>query len=359
MTRMNTTIDFTDREPLRRVWLIAAAWAAVAVLQAFTLYFQEQLPFVYGLLSSAMNYSIMAVLVWMSCVLSARLRLWTRPVMRALPVYLGLGVVGIAIWSLIELAAMRAFVGPNFWARVFADTWMFQLLAASFTYTAAFALGLVVQTFDREHESRERAARLEAAAHAAEIDAIKGQLRPHFLLNSLNSILALVDDDPAEARRMIVRLSSLLHTVFDGLDEPFVSLDRELAMVRDYLEVERIRFGDRLQFTVDADPAAANALVPPLLLQPLVENAVRHGIEPNSAAGSLSVRVQVEQGRLQIRIANSTTNGNGRRGTGRGLELTRHRLRTVYGDARAGFTAGPDGSGFAASLDLPMVPHRA
>ena len=130
-------------------------------------------------------------------------------------------------------------------------------------------------------------------------------------------------------------------------------------MVRDYLEVERIRFGDRLRFTVDADPAAADALVPPLLLQPLVENAVRHGIESNSDAGSLSVRVQVEQGRLQIRIANSTTNGNGRRGTGRGLELTRHRLRTVYGDAGAGLTAGPDGSGFAASLDLPMVPHRA
>jgi hypothetical protein len=354
---MDNTIDFSDREPIPRVWLIAAAWAVVALLQAFTLYFQEGLALVYALISSAMNYSIMALLVWASCALSVRLRLWSRPVLPALASYVGLGLAGIAIWSGIELAAMRAFVGPDFWTRVFADTWMFQLLAAAFTYAAAFALGLVIQTFDREHESRERAARLEATAHAAEIDAIKGQLRPHFLLNSLNSVMALVDDDPAEARRMLGRLASLLHTVFDGLDEPVVPLSRELGMVRDYLEVERIRFGDRLQFTVDADPAAGEALVPPLLLQPLVENAVRHGIEPNPAAGSLSVRAQVEQGRLRIRIANTASNGNGRSGTGRGLELTRHRLRAVYGDAQAGFTAGPDGAGFTATLDLPMVPH--
>ncbi len=223
---------------------------------------------------------------------------------------------------------MRLMVGANFWERIFAATWMFQLLGAMFTYAAAFALGLVVQTFDREHESRAHRARLEAATHAAEIETIKGQLRPHFLLNSLNSILALVDDEPAEARRMIGRLSSLLHTVFDGLDEPFIPLERELRMVRDYLEVERIRFGDRLQFTVDADSNAAEVLVPPLLLQPLVENAVRHGIEPNAAPGTLSVQAHVARGRLQIRITNSATGANGRNGTGRGLELTRHRLRT-------------------------------
>jgi two-component system sensor histidine kinase AlgZ len=166
----------------------------------------------------------------------------------------------------------------------------------------------------------------------------------------------LIDDDPAEASRMIGRLSSLLHTVFDGLDEPFVPLARELDMVRDYLEVERIRFGDRLQFTVEADGSAAAALVPPLLLQPLVENAVRHGIEPNAGPGSLRVEAQADGGRLRIRIANTVTSTNSQ-GTGRGLALTRHRLRAVYGDEGIDFSAGPDAGEFAASLDLPMVPH--
>jgi two-component system sensor histidine kinase AlgZ len=97
--------------------------------------------------------------------------------------------------------------------------------------------------------------------------------------------------------------------------------------------------------------------VPPLLLQPLVENAVRHGIEPSTAPGTLHVRACVEQGRLQIRIANTVNGTNGRGGTGRGLELTRHRLRTIYGEGRARFGAGPEGGEFAANLDLPMVPH--
>ena len=358
MTRLDRTIDLSDRAPLGRVWLIAGAWAMVSLLQAVTLTYHEGLPFTYSIVSVSINYSVMASLVWVSCRLNARLRLWSRPPLRALAAYLGLGLVGMVIWSSFFLLAMRIFVGPNFWSIVFASTWMFQLLSAMFTYAAAFALGLVVQTFDREHESREREARLEAAAHAAEIDAIKGQLRPHFLLNSLNSILSLIDDEPAEARRMIGRLASLLHTVFDGLDEPFVPLARELGMVRDYLEVERIRFGDRLRFTVDADPSAAKALVPPLLLQPLVENAVRHGIEPNTAPGMLRVQAQVERGRLQIRIANTVNGANGRGGTGRGLELTRHRLRAIYGEEHVGFSAGPEMGGFEASLDLPMVPNR-
>jgi two-component system, LytTR family, sensor kinase len=360
MTQTDRTIDLSDRPaPLGRVWLMVGAWAMVSLLQAVTLSYHNGLPFTYSIISVSLDYSVMASLVWVSCRLNARLRLWSRPPLRALAAYLGLGLAGIVIWCSFFLLAMRMFVGPNFWSIVFAATWMFQLLAAMFTYAAAFALGLVVQTFDREHESREREARLEAVAHAAEIEAIKGQLRPHFLLNSLNSILALVDDEPAEARRMIGRLSSLLHTVFDGLDEPFVPLERELAIVRDYLEVERIRFGDRLQFSVDADPAATSALVPPLLLQPLVENAVRHGIEPNLSPGRLRVHAQVERGRLQIRIANTMTSTNGRGGTGRGLELTRHRLRAVYGEERVGFEAGPDATGFTASLDLPGGPRGA
>jgi hypothetical protein len=359
MTPMDQTIDLSDRTPLHRTWLIVGVWVTLSLLQAVTLSYHEGLRFTYSIISVFLNYSIMALLVWASCRLNVRLELWNRPLLRALAAYLGLGVVGIVIWCSLFLLAMRAWVGPNFWNTVFAGTWMFQLLAAIFTYAAAFGLGLVVQAFDRQHESRAREARLEATAHAAELNAIKGQLRPHFLLNSLNSIQALIDDEPSEARRMIGRLASLLHTVFDGLDEPFVPLDRELGMVRDYLEVERIRFGERLQFTVDADPAAARALVPPLLLQPLVENAVRHGIEPNTASGTLRVHADVTGGRLQILIANTVASTNARNGTGRGLELTRRRLRTVYGGQRIGFAAGPDAAGFAATLDLPITPRRA
>ena len=147
----------------------------------------------------------------------------------------------------------------DFWNIVFADTWMFQLLGTVFTY-AGPRLGSGWSCRPSTASTRAASARLRLEAPRRRRNRRdQRQLRPHFLLNSLNSILALIDDDPAEARRMIGRLSSLLHTVFDGLDEPFVPLDRELEMVRDYLEVERIRFGDRLQFTVEADDGGRSA----------------------------------------------------------------------------------------------------
>jgi two-component system LytT family sensor kinase len=352
----NVAIDLSDRAPLQRFWLVAGAWLALAMAQALVLQFQLGLSAASASFSAVIHYSTMAPLVWMSCRLNARRRLWNGPLLQALGAYILIGIVGMTVWSAAFVGVMRVAIGPAFWRIVFADSWMFQLLSASFTYAAAFGLGLAVQAIDREHEGREREARLEAVARAAEIEGIKGQLRPHFLLNSLNSLLALVDHDPAEARRMIVLLSSLLHTVFDGLDEAFVPLGRELELTRAYLEIERIRFGDRLQFSVQADDAAAAALVPPFLLQPLVENALRHGIEPSADRGVVTVSARLDAaGRLAIEVSNSVNGTHRRAGTGRGLELTRQRLRALYGERGAVLNTGRQGAGFTAAIDLPVA----
>ncbi len=109
---MDPIVDLSERRPLRRVWLIVSAWAIVALVQAITLHFSLPLRFDYALLDSVMNYSIMALLVWASCLLNVRLRLWSRRPLHALAAYLGLGAAGIAIWCAIELLAMRAWVGP-------------------------------------------------------------------------------------------------------------------------------------------------------------------------------------------------------------------------------------------------------
>jgi LytS/YehU family sensor histidine kinase len=246
-------------------------------------------------------------------------------------VHVTLGVTALAFWAATQVSLMRLFVGPSFWRLVYEDTWMFQLLVAGTTYAAGVGLGLIFQGFEREQLRRQREGQLEVAAREAELQAIKAQLQPHFLLNSLNSVLALIRHDPAAAEQMLARLASLLHAVFDRLDQQLVPLAPELDMVRDYLEVERMRFEDRLRFDIRLDSNAGAVLVPPLLLQPLVENAVKHGIEPHTRPGTIMIDAWLANGRLQIAIADTGEGPDGATaaGTGRGIELTQRRLDSV------------------------------
>ena len=140
-------------------------------------------------------------------------------------------------------------------------------------------------------------------ARDAELGAIRAQFQPHFVLNALNSLLALIDKDPALARTMVVRLADVMKSVFDRMDVPAVPLERELDLVKAYLDVERIRFGARLSAAFEIDDAARGVLVPPFLLQPIVENAVKHGIAPNAAPGTVRVSARVHNGRLRPRSA--------------------------------------------------------
>ncbi len=219
---------------------------------------------------------------------------------------------------------------------------------------------MIVESFDREQLRRQREAELELLARDAELTAIKSQLQPHFVLNSLNSILALVAHDPTRAKAMLERLASFLQSVFDRLDEPLVLLERELDTVRDYLKIEQVRFGDRLRFAIDVDGATEQVAVPPFLLQPLVENAVKHGIQPYSRQGE--VRVTARRRGARVHVAVSDTGGGPKvsRGTnGRGIDLTRRRLRATYGDDGALLSMSrEEGGGFAVSLDLPAEPER-
>jgi two-component system, LytTR family, sensor histidine kinase AlgZ len=358
MTAAASAFDFSDRAPLRRAWLAAAGWSGLAVVEALALHYQWGVNWTGSAVSAVLDYSTMGVLTWAVCMLNRRLEIWNRPAVRALPVYLALVACAAVAWWSFKVGFLRVLMGPPYWDLAFAESWMFQITSGAFAIAAAVGLGITIQAFDREHERREREVRFEVAARDLELEALKGQLRPHFLLNSLNSVLALVDDDPAAARGMIERLSSLLQMALEGLDEPLVPLERELDLMRDYLEVERVRFGDRLRYAVHLDGAPGDVLVPPLLLHPLVENAVRHGIEPSPRPGEVCVRVSRAGARLAIRIVNSVDAAHaGRPGTGRGLDLTRRRLRTAYGDASAALTAGREDETFVAVLDLPVQVH--
>jgi signal transduction histidine kinase len=355
-------IDLPDSVPRRgRLWLVVAAWTAISVIYGLILTAQVPMPLRYALVSSMAWYYSLGVFVWVAAAIDRRCALWKRPLASALMTRGVIGLIALTAWSFFILGWSRWTVGPDFWARVFAGAWMFQLSTTACVYGAGVGVGLAVLNSDRERQREQRELQLQLLARDAELTAIKAQLRPHFLFNALNSILALMEHDPAEARQMLLRLSSLLHSVFDRLDEPLVTLDRELEIVRDYLDIERIRFGDRMSFSIDADAVAKAVPVPPFLLQPIVENAVRHGIEPFARPGSVRVTGRLDGERLRLSVVDSGPGINGAgiagHGHGRGMALTLRRLQTVYGSDGATLSTGRDAAGFNVTLDLPRVPN--
>jgi two-component sensor histidine kinase len=226
-----------------------------------------------------------------------------------------------------------------------------------FSYFAVLAVAHAMQYNALFTERQVAASRLEAQLLGAQIRALEMQLRPHFLFNTLHTIASLVraERNPV-AVRMIAGLSDLLRASLrtDGPAE--IPLREELALVERYLAIEQIRFQERLKTRVSADPDALDALVPALILQPLVENAIRHGIERRAAPGRIEVAAQRRNGTLVLRVQDASTGTPvaARDGAGIGLSNTQARLRHLYGEHQRFELNGTADGGAVASVELPF-----
>jgi two-component system LytT family sensor kinase len=233
------------------------------------------------------------------------------------------------------------------------------LMRARFNLPLYWIIVSLVHTLDfyRRSEERERKAlELEARLAEAKLQALRMQVHPHFLFNTLNAIATLVHKDARAAEEMIGNLSELLRATLDTAEQE-IPLRRELDFLDRYLDIQQVRFGDRLRVEKEIDAATLEALVPTLILQPLVENAVRHGIEPNPATGVVTLRARrADNGALHLTVRDS---GGGSRtpsksASGIGLANTRGRLQELYGN-RARLTLNTDADGgFAVELEIPF-----
>ncbi len=327
------TIDLSDRPPARSWWRGPLLWTGGVLIYALVLTLQVGLPLWMSLPQSAIYlYSLaflsLPVRLWMRRSLAAG-----RPTARQLMLYVLGGIATVGLWFWANMLFNRLTIGPAYWELIYAGNWIFQLLFALTVYGTVVGLSLTAQAWRRERDRDRREAELMIVARDAELGTIRAQFQPHFVLNALNSLLALIDTNPALARTMVVRLADVMKSVFDRMDVPAVPLERELDLVRAYLDVERIRFGERLSTAFEIEEAARSVLVPPFLLQPIVENAVKHGIAPSAAPGSVRVSARVRGGKLDLEVRDSGNGVASSPGSGRGLALTRRRLETLYRDA--------------------------
>lgn len=187
---------------------------------------------------------------------------------------------------------------------------------------------------------------------AARLAELQSRIRPHFLFNALNAAMALVRVDPVRAERVLEDLGELFRgALAESASE--VSLEEEVELARRYLAIEQVRFGERLRVQWDIDPRVSRARLPPLVLQPLVENAVRHGVEPSATGADVSIKASLRQGQAVLEVVNTVPSGPRRPGRGMALANTAERLHLLH-DIGAQCQAGPAGGHFRASISVPL-----
>jgi two-component sensor histidine kinase len=217
----------------------------------------------------------------------------------------------------------------------------------------SYALGYYRKYRDREL----KAAQLESQLAQAQLDALRKQLQPHFLFNTLNTVSILIDEDTKAARNMLVRLSDLLRVTLDRARAHEVSLRQELEFIEGYLEIERTRFQDRLNVRMDIDPKTLDARVPDLILQPIVENAIRHGVAPRAAAGLIEIRARRLNGSLRLEVRDNgqgLPDGENKAGKiGVGIANTRARLAQLYGADHSFEMRNVAGGGLLVNIAIP------
>jgi two-component system LytT family sensor kinase len=368
-----------DHVPLRRSELLGifAFWTFIALLTAANGLLDPRgrglqplvagAPVTLAFVESYLWAAVTPFLFW----LTSRYSLERADRVRRVLLFVGVGVVvAILFEAVLAYLRLEVFFTPRRRSIAFNPffgmtrlLWLDDLMI----YFAVVAAGFARDYFRRYQARRDEAARLQA--HAAELHAqladarlagLRSQLDPHFLFNTLHAVSSLVERDPRGVRRMIARLSELLRSSLEEGDEPEVPLEKELAFLNRYLEIMQIRFQGRLEVETHVDPTVVDALVPTLILQPLVENAVKHGVSKVAGVGQIEIRaLRDDDDRVVLSVRD---NGPGFDGAGApgaegvGLANTRARLEQLYG-AEQSLTLRPSPNGVGAVAEVVLPYH--
>lgn len=339
--------------------LVLAGWTALALFLATQSFVASRYtfgtrPLTWGdavELSLAEWYAwalVVPLVVWIAKRVPFERQRWWRAVLVHVPVALALSVV--------KMLADQAVLGALGWAQPGRFVTL-RLHGNIITYAVIVALAHGALYYARSRERTRRAAVLESQLAKAELQVLKMQLHPHFLFNTLHAIAELMHEDVEAAEQMIVHLSELLRLSVDHASTEQVPLEEELQFLDRYLAIQRLRFGDRLQVEQTIDPAALGVRVPSLLLQPLVENAIRHGIAPRAEGGRLHINARRDGTSVWIEVQDDGPGppAQGASSGGVGLANTRARLARLYGHChQLELVRGPKG-GAVARLSVPVA----
>lgn len=356
-----------DREPPPRfpLWLLAGVWTLPALLSTFeTVVFNamsgRSMPVWRAFVSESSGWYTWALITPIVVVLGRRFPLRRETLARHVPLHLAVAVAAGAMQ-----AAVSAGVGgllatsPRPFPTMFWSWFLSQLPFSIVIYVAIVGVSDALLARRRAEERERQAERLAKELAQAQLSALRMQLHPHFLFNTLNAIMALVRDAETErAVQALSLLSDVLWTTMRSGNTNETTLADEMAFVSRYLEIERVRFGERLDVSIDVAPSLTDTLVPSFLLQPFVENALRHGLSRRREVGHLRLTAAERNGSVRIVVSDDgvglAPDWEDRMATGVGIANSRARLAALYGSsASLVLASGPTGQGTSVTIDVP------
>jgi two-component sensor histidine kinase len=369
--RVGGTSLAEEAKTIRAWWryglLVVAVWSAVAVISAIqghvnALGMGYESSFSHQLTRMFLNYSLFALLTPFVIVIARRFRFtrehWVVPLIAHVVGFFvfctAWAVLRVTFFQVHEVATSKLMT-PSL--ETLKDLWVSNFEDALWMYFPIIFLSHAVLFY---HDSRERLVQeseLQAQLARAQLSLLQAQLHPHFLFNTLHAVSTLMGRDVSAARAMIVRLSELLRQALESVDVQEVSLKRELEFIDNYLEIEKIRFQDRLTVQLEIAPLTLDALVPNLLLQPLVENAVRHGVAMQPGPGWVRIASRHVDDKLLIEIEDSglgLSQVAGPHREGIGHRNTRSRLSHIYGQGQKFELISRTGKGLLISIEVPF-----
>jgi two-component system, LytTR family, sensor kinase len=348
-----------DTRPGRR-WLegrlgLLVGWVVATLLYAVLLMEQRQIPFRLSLALSSLRFGVLAVLgvaIWRFC---ARLLAHEPSRLRLTVGHAGMALGALFAWMAIYLSLSAQLYGQTLMERL-ASIPPLQYLEFGLTYTLLICGIVVIQLSRRLDAQRRDAAELLALAREAELRALKAQIRPHFLFNVLNSIYSLIGSRPEQAREMVELVADLMRRTLDASEEQLVPVEWEMQVMDRYLRIEKVRLGSRLDVRLETRNVPAGAMMSPLLLQPLVENAVKHGIGSRPGPGTIEVQANGIQEGLEFIVRDTGPGVVGRAPelAGHGLGLTRRRLEALFGSAFSLDLLNLEPHGLEVRLRIPL-----
>jgi sensor histidine kinase YesM len=340
----------------RSILIYSLVWIVVAATQGILYYYVFEFPVpvvIIDPLFSNILFGFMGLLAWYP----------TRyiPFQRQSPIYsivahVVAGIVVLGAWVLLSVAILNAiFSQQQEYIDFLNQTVAWRSMLGGLIYLVLVLIYYLVSNSQKLQERTQQEERLKGLVRDAELNMLKSQINPHFLFNSLNSISSLTMSNPEEAREMIIRLSDFLRYSLKHRENEYVPLKEELGRMKDYLAIEKIRFGEKLLYEFDINEECEKFPVPTMIFQPLFENAIRHSVYESVDPICIRFSCEPDEGHMRMLISNDYDPGiPSRKGTGVGLQNVRQRIELAYKDKGSVQWSGKDGI-FTVTILFPRI----
>jgi len=359
-----------DENRLTKTWLGRSVLAAIFWTLLSLIFSLPSLSRGHGIMYTGMD-SVRGAFAWcwswglitpIVLALNHRLPFHRKQIARRILAHLPASLIFTAVYRCLNVAALAA-LGIGSWNalrtyRVYASWELDDILWNWLIYWMIVGALLAFQYYEHYQSSELRLEKAERSFTEARLNALRMQLDPHFLFNALNTVSSQVERDPKLTRRMIEHLGDLLRMSLESKDRQEVSLAEEMEFLAPYLEIQKIRFGEKLKIEIQIEPEVQHATVPSLLLQPLVENAIRHGISHRASGGTVIVLAERVDDRLGISVKDDgvglPSGWTLESSAGLGLSVTRERLKSLYPNGASSFGVHPLTNGVEVDILLPL-----